>query len=423
MRAVLIAIASLGTIAIAAPAWAQSNTDICGERMNDYTPQQVINACTALLNSGGYDNNGMAIIYSNRGSGFRRAGDLRSSIADHDRAIQYAPTDAISYYNRGNTRRDMQDYAGAIADYDLTLRYQPGYEPALAERGFARYKLGQHAQAIADYTQAIGINPNQGNNYIGRGNAYIALRQYDAAMSDLNQAVSLQPTLPLPYYNRGVVNERMDRWEAAIADYSAALARDPRYADALGNRGNLRAQNGDPAGGIADLTAALAIREGHIDVHNRGHAYVGQRDYNSAIADFDRAAVLNPNSHEYDNDRCWYRTITNRELNVARAACDRGIAAFANNPGDLANVLDSRGLLNLKENRFQDALIDYETAARYVSTEASYPFGRGVAALRLGRTEEARGDFQRAMALDPGIAARFASWGFPVDASLLPPAR
>lgn len=420
MRAALLAIATLGALALTAPAFAQTDNDICGERMNDYTPQQVINSCTALINSGGYDNNSMAILHSNRGSGFRRAGDLRSSMADHDRAIQYAPTDGISYYNRGNTRRDMQDYAGAIADYDMTIRYQPGYEPAFAERGFARYRLGQHEQAIADYTQALALQPNQGNSYIGRANSYIALRQYPAAISDLDRAVQLQPNEPLPSYNRGVANERSEQWDAAIADYSAALARDPRYADALGNRGNIRANNGDPTNGVADLTAALAIREGYIDLHNRGHAYVALRNYNSAIADFDRAAMLNPNSHEYDNDRCWYRVVADREPNIARAACDRGIAAFANSPGDLANILDSRGLLNLKEGRFQEAFTDYDNAARLVPESASYTFGRGVATLRLGRTEQARADFQRAMALDPTIAARFESWGFSIDSALLP---
>ena len=106
MRAFLAAVLAVGAIVFAAPASAQSNAEICGAAMNRYTPQQLIAACTALINSGGYDNANLAILYSNRGSGFRRAGDLRSSLADHDRAIQLAPNDGISYYNRGNTRRD-----------------------------------------------------------------------------------------------------------------------------------------------------------------------------------------------------------------------------------------------------------------------------------------------------------------------------
>lgn len=420
MRAVLMGIIAAGAVAFATPALAQSDNDICSENMNNYTAAQVIASCTALINTGRYDNNNMAILYSNRGSGFRRAGDLRSSMADHDRAIQYAPTDAISYFNRGNTRRDLQDYAGAVADYDLTLRYQPGYQRALYERGFARYKLEQHPQAIADFNQAIALNPNDGNAYVGRANSYIATRDYQPAIADLNQAVRLRPTDPLPLYNRGVANERADLPTEAIRDYTAAIALDPRHADALGNRGNVRAQQGDADGGVADLNAALAIRETVIDTHNRGHAYAGLRDYNRALVDFDRAAVLDRSGHEYDNDRCWYRLMANRELNVARAACDRGVAGSANDPSYLANILDSRGLLNLKEGRFQDAFIDYDRAAQLLTTNGSYPFGRGVAALRLGRAEEARADFARAMAIDPQIASRYAGWGFAIDASLLP---
>ena len=88
---------------------------------------------------------------------------------------------------------------------------------------------------------------------------------------------------------------------------------------------NLKASNGDVPGGIADLTAALSIRESVIDLNNRAYAYVSTRDYARALADFDRAAVVAPNSHQYDNSRCWYRIMANTQLDVARAACDRGI--------------------------------------------------------------------------------------------------
>ncbi|MBK6705561.1 MAG: tetratricopeptide repeat protein [Caulobacteraceae bacterium] len=420
MRIFLAAALAAGALMFAAPASAQNDESICGEQMNNYTPQQLIASCTTLINRGGYDNANLAILYSNRGSGFRRAGDLRSSLADHNRALQLAPSDGISYFNRANTLRDMEDLDGAITDYNLALRYQAGYRPAYMERAWCYQRRGEHNLAIADYTMAIGINASDGDAYIGRANSYIDQRQYDPALADLAQAERLMPNQALPRYNRGVVYERLGRYPEAIVEYSAAAAFDPRDADALGNRGNLRVQAGDAAGGVADLSAALAIREGYIDLHNRGHGFVALGDYPHALADFDRAFALNADTHDYDNDRCWYRIMTNTELSVARAACDRGVAGFADNATERANVLDSRGMLNLREARFQDAWNDYNTAAQLVPGSASYAFGRGVAAQRLGRTDAARADFATAMTIDPEVSARYASWGFPVDAALLP---
>jgi tetratricopeptide (TPR) repeat protein len=412
----LLFVAALG----ASPALAQTNEQMCGSAADSYTPQQVISACTALIDGGRYNNVDMAILYSNRGNAFKRARDYRSALADQDRAIQFNPSDGITYYNRGNTRYDMGDNSGALADYELALNYEPNYVKALYQSGMAHYNLGNYAQSIAFYDRAIQQGASDADTYTGRGNAYTMSRQFDLAIADYNQAINLAPNDALHRYNRGVANERGGNTDQAIADYTSALALDPPYASALGNRGNLRAQNGDIPGGIADLTAALGIRESAIDLHNRGHSYADQNDYARAITDFDRAAQVDPSDHEYDNDRCWYRTMANAELDIARAACDRAVVAYASSPSDLGNVLDSRGMLNLKQGRWQDAWADYDAAARADSSRGSYPFGRGVAALRLGRTEEARNDFARAMAIDAGVAARYSNYGFAVDAALLP---
>ncbi|MBL8544908.1 MAG: tetratricopeptide repeat protein [Hyphomonadaceae bacterium] len=421
MRTLVGVVALLAVAVTAAPALAQSNTDMCGSNAEAYPPQQVVNACTALINGGGYGSADLAIIYSNRGNAWKRAGDLRSALTDQDTALQYNPSDGITYYNRGNTRLQMGDDVGALADYDIGVRFAPTHQPIWYQRGLTRYNRGDYQQSIVDTSEAIRLSPNHADSYTNRANGYIMTEQFPAAIADLNVAIRLEPNVALHRYNRGVANERAGNTQQAIADYADALRIDPRYASALGNRGNLKASNGDVPGGIADLTAALSIRESVIDLNNRAYAYVSTRDYARALADFDRAAVVAPNSHQYDNSRCWYRIMANTQLDVARAACDRGILGYANNPVELANILDSRGMLNLKQNRFQDAWDDYSAAMRADSSRASYPFGRGIAALRLGRTEEARSDFARAMAIEAAVAERYAGYGFPIDASLLPP--
>jgi len=143
----------------------------------------------------------------------------------------------------------------------------------------------------------------------------------------------------------------------------------------------------------------------------RGNAYAALKEYANAIADFDQAGQLAPNNSYYQNSRCWYRAVANRELEVARAACD---AALKLDPGD-ASAFDSRGMVGLRQGRFMDAWHDFDAAKRrsdqYAPSYPSFLFGRGVATLGLGRGKEGQADIALATELDARIAQTYASYG------------
>jgi Flp pilus assembly protein TadD len=171
---------------------------------------------------------------------------------------------------------------------------------------------------------------------------------------------------------------------------------------------------------MADMNRSLAIRESPVDLRNRGLTYIALGDTAHGLADFDRVAQLSPNDYENHNSRCWNRAAAGVELNVALTACDRAVELTASDPSVQANYLDSRGLVNLKLNRNQEAWNDYDRAVRFNPNGAHFTFGRGVAAARLGRADDARADFARALALDANIAGQYASYGVTADAALLP---
>ncbi len=71
----------------------------------------------------------------------------------------------------------------------------------------------------------------------------------------------------------------------------------------------------------------------------------------------------------------------------------------------------SRGLLSLKQRHDQDAWNDYNSAARRTENNAAYLYGRGIAALRLGRTSEGQADIAAATARDANIASLYQGYG------------
>ena len=131
-------------------------------------------------------------------------------------------------------------------------------------------------------------------------------------------------------------------------------------------------------------------------------ARLGAGEYDAAIRDADQAAALLGENRDVLNAQCWTRAVANRELDRARAACDASLAM-----GIRPAVLDSRGLVNLREGKWQAAWDDYDAAFTADPVMTGSLYGRGLAALALGRTEDGEADLKRAAS----AAQEFARYG------------
>jgi tetratricopeptide (TPR) repeat protein len=140
---------------------------------------------------------------------------------------------------------------------------------------------------------------------------------------------------------------------------------------------------------------------------NRGVAYLRLGDGSHALADITLAAGLAPNNPAIQNNLCWVIARTGGDLDRARAACDRALQLSP----QLHMAFDSRAFVFLRQNRFQEAWNDYDTALRVAPSDAHHLYGRGIAALRLGRQAEARDDMARAVQAQAGIAHTYADYG------------
>lgn len=223
-----------------------------------------------------------------------------------------------------------------------------------------------------------GANETRPNTAIAladRGLAYEAKQDYRRAMVDYQRALRINPRLTFALYGRAYIYSRSQDYDRAVADYSAIITQNPSDDNALSDRGFIYEH---------DLN-----------------------DYDRAVADYDQAATLAPENGDYQNQRCWARAVAGRDLDVARSACDEGLRL---KPED-GEIWDSRGMVDLKQSRFQDAWNDYNTATQKGAARASYFYGRGIAALRLGHTEDSQADIAHAQTLDPAIAQQYVSYG------------
>ncbi len=187
---------------------------------------------------------------------------------------------------------------------------------------------------------------------------------------------------------------------AASPELLAAANEDLRRAEGL-----LR-QN-DPVRAIESATSSIQKVPQSTAYGFRGNVYETRGDTDLAIADFDTAARLAPTNASFQNSRCWVRAVANRDLTVAHTACDEALRL---KPGE-GDFLDSHGLVLLRLGNFQESWSEYNKAVQVNASRATYLYGRGIAALRLGRTADGQRDLAAASALDANIAKTYADFG------------
>lgn len=141
--------------------------------------------------------------------------------------------------------------------------------------------------------------------------------------------------------------------------------------------------------------------------HNRrGEAVADQGDEQSALKDFDTAAMLDPLLWKAIHNRGVSKAALG-DLEGALADFDRVIELNSN----YANAWFNRGELKFGQGEFASAVQDYNRAIRLQPGDAGFYNSRGHALYRSGRFREALADYNRAVQLNPNDAQSLVNRG------------
>jgi len=227
----------------------------------------------------------------------------------------------------------------------------------------------------------------------------------DRLVADTSRRVSRQATA---HVLRARLRRLNGDGEGALADYDAAVTLDPDSFDAVLGRGLVKVEAHKDDEALTDLNRALKLNPSTDLVYLlRSGAYLSLHRYSEAIADADHNVHSNEWVPGFLNQRCSTRAIAGIELDKARTACDLVLKMYPNNSDTLIN----RGLVGLKQQLFQAAWDDYNAAVKITPRSPWAVYGRGIAALRLGRADEGKADLATAQSIRSNIAAAFADEG------------
>ncbi|MBN9088673.1 MAG: tetratricopeptide repeat protein [Reyranella sp.] len=172
---------------LAAPVWGQTyeqQFDLCAKGS---TPEQKIQACSAVIAANREPADAMARIYFTRGLMHRRLGQNDAALKDYNQSLRLAPSSDV-YNSRCYLFAITNRLQDALKDCNEALRLNPRNQYAYDSRGFAYLKLGMLDAAVADYDAALAIEPGRPYSMAGRG--FARRRKGDVAGGEADLAAA-----------------------------------------------------------------------------------------------------------------------------------------------------------------------------------------------------------------------------------------
>lgn len=268
------------------------------------------------------------------------------------------------FFIKGNEALNNGELEKAIRFYNESLTIKPNYKEALNNRGVALYQDGRYTEAIIDYSNIlVQIDTAYPDAIRNRANAYLADGRYEKALEDLSRLERRFPDSAYVYFTKGIAYHESGDYQQAINAFSITLEKDPKDAEALVNAANsyFMLKQMDKAQSL--LTQAEGIDASEPNIYNtRGMIAMETGQLAKAQEWFDQALKMEPGNPYYHNNR-GYLLLQMDNLDAAAEDIRRAIIGAPENAWAYRN----RGILFLKKERFEDAIRNFETAARFDS--------------------------------------------------------
>lgn len=291
--------------------------------------------------------------------------------------------------------------------YEQQLRENPSDWETWMARANEYYMHSEYLRSLNDIDNALKYIPENKkaerfDALLLRANIYTETGRAAEALNDLNSAIALMPSSYVALYLRANTLYTLERYDAAEADYKRLQRINPRSADALVG------------------LARIAVKENNLG---------------TATEMLDQAVAMDPNNSEYYVRRADVR----RQMGLTRDAVDDLIVAVSINSDDSRAI---QHLVDMGKSDYPTVIAGLTSAIQQAPRVGMFPYIRGVIAqahhnykaalddfnkindqqlynyhgiyasiaecqLALGRYDDALGNIDTAISMDPNTADHF----------------
>lgn len=284
---------------------------------------------------------------------------------------------------------------GQINAKPVELAIAASYPDKWNERR-ASIKGSALAPVIAIYDSWVAKDKSDSHALQNRASFYEGLKEYKKAEADLDQLITLEPSAD--HYSWRSYLRMFRDLKAAEPDARKALELDPGHEKATGNLIDILNRAGKfseipavlghwEANGAPEVELALA-RASQLDESGKG---------TEALTLLEALNEQKPSHPAVLNALCWVKGRNNVDLPTALKQCTKAVE-LSDNP---AHILDSRGLIYYRMQRYEDAIADYDAALRIDDSLAPSYVMRGLAKRAMKQDAAAASDISIGRDLDP----------------------
>jgi tetratricopeptide (TPR) repeat protein/S1-C subfamily serine protease len=354
--------------------------------------QEIIQAITGVIVP---NTNAKADIWIERGGQLWRLFRFEEAIKAFDEAIKQNDPDNVylAWYGKGLALFELREHQPAMEALQQAINTLPKREDLKKFHSSILQRQSVFYRFLGDFSTSAGREREARENY-------------EQALTVINQAISLLPNNP-NYYNEkcGVLSE-LKRYDEGLAAINQAIDLAPRAAW-YGNRGNIYINQQKYELALADYNKAILLNPNLAGAYyNRGVLYRLQEKYDLALADWNKAIEINPNFAEaYVNRGALYYDLQKYEL--ALADWNKAIKINPN----LAQAYYNRGLLYHNQQKYELALADWNKAIKINPNLAQAYYNRGLLYHNQQKYELALADYNKAIDINPNYALAYNNRG------------
>jgi len=373
---------------------------------------------------------------NNRATIYENQEKFDLALEEYTKAIEIDPQYPLQYSNRARTYQKQQNYELALKDYTQGIsldKENPRWYEQRADCYIAKEDL---TAALKDLDKAIDLAPNDPYYYINRADFYtdykteyeLALKDYETALKHSKDPYESSRTLN----NRATIYENQEKFDLALEEYTKAIEIYPNYSLYYSNRARIYQKQQNYELALTDYTQAISYdKENPRWYKQRADCYILNKDFTAALKDLDKAIELAPTNVNYLYERgvLYKETLNNNKkalddfekileidstdidalnyigviledegkYDLAIAQYEKGIALENINAESAAFCYRNRAAIFIKQNKFSEALKDFNKAIE-ISNEKSYSYQeRGDFFISLGEYEKALIDLSLAI--------------------------
>lgn len=263
---------------------------------------------------------------------------LHMSQGDNDKAI--SDLKKLIEMNRGNVMArfalvealtNLKKYDDALTELEPAIKANPGIPMGYLLRARIYLMKEDKKQAIASLDEAIKAEPRDIASLLTRGQLLLDDDRFADARNDVQRVLQLRPGLPQALLLRSQIAVGEKNFGAAIADIRELSKQDPENVTIQLQIARLYIAGGWPRAGIR--VAAKIIEKNPENVpalHARADALLNIGKHAEAIADYEKALKLQPDSDGVLNNLAWVLATSpddklrngKRSIELGKKACE-----------------------------------------------------------------------------------------------------